>query len=714
MDQNQRREYLFQRDLELEKNMEKTIKDAQPKPKPDMTLKLLKPIKINTDLLTGTPEYQAQKQLSDLELDQQINNTIKQAIRTAENKTPEKYTNAVSQEMIDEYRKEVMKPIDIKGKKFLYRSVEVPPIAKPDDTPFYGIERTEGETRQLIEDLIDEIGDLEDDYDNNNDIKRRLEDVYTITTTAPAYDEAAKRAEYTGKTNAELINLIKFKGYTMPKAKNKANYVDKIVENEMRERGRSPADIRAQIDQIELDIQQIVSEIKRKNGRIKQIESNYKLQLQVEEENRLKKVEYENLQRQQNDELLNDFNRLNMGRTQLFREPNETEEDFYLRLVAMGNVEADPADIEKQIQTDILLKAKKNILEITNDESKAETVIKMLNTDERFQMNKFFPKIKKTYSDTFGINNKDMDANEISQFIQNQLVSGQALLTDKKPPPPVATSLAGMQPETKPDIEAQVRQFSLKQFDQIIDELNNQNPELKLLKGPRRDMVQQLNDAKLYNPENFRTILKLVDATAPTVDPLAFNLPAVPTGPPVVDPLAFNLPAVPTARAATGSGLKNQVLPQTVIFGKIALDLNKLFYQNVLSIKRHNGNKIIGHKNKRVSDNFVEIVFKMFDNKPITQSDLKNIKDEQMIYDNLIVQSGLHKSNKIPTTIEQTSEQMKNRLGLITGEIEAGNSNKSLLTELHELLFKMVRVHLISKTAATAYYKNLKDQYFTI
>ena len=79
MDQNQRREYLFKRDLELEKNMEKTIKDAQPKPKPDMTLKLLKPIKINTDLLTGTPEYQAQKQLSDLELEQEIHNTITNA-----------------------------------------------------------------------------------------------------------------------------------------------------------------------------------------------------------------------------------------------------------------------------------------------------------------------------------------------------------------------------------------------------------------------------------------------------------------------------------------------------------------------------------------------------------------------------------------------------------------------------------------------------------
>jgi len=105
---------------------------------------------------------------------------------------------------------------------------------------------------------------------------------------------------------------------------------------------------------------------------------------------------------------------------------------------------------------------------------------------------------------------------------------------------------------------------------------------------------------------------------------------------------------------------------------------------------------------------------KMFENKSISQSDLRNIKDEQMLYDNLIVQSGLHKSKKIPTNIEQTSEQMKHRLGLITGEIEAGNSNKSLLTELHELLFKMVRVHLISKSAATAYYKNIKDQFFTL
>ena len=133
-----------------------------------------------------------------------------------------------------------------------------------------------------------------------------------------------------------------------------------------------------------------------------------------------------------------------------------------------------------------------------------------------------------------------------------------------------------------------------------------------------------------------------------------------------------------------------------------------------MSIKQHNGHKILGHRNKRVSDNFVDVIFKMIDDKPRSQSDLKNIKDERLLYDNLIVQSGLHKSKSIPTTIEQTSQEMKNGLGLIVGEIEAGNSNKSLLAEVHELLFKMVRVHLISKSAATKYFNNLKTEFYTL
>jgi hypothetical protein len=209
MDQNQRREYLFQKNLDMESQMEKIIEDAQPKPKPEMKIKYAKPIIITRDLLTGTPEYQAQKQLSDLELEQEIHNTIKQAIRAADNKPPDKYTNAVTEGMINDYRKEVIKPIDIKGKKFLYRSVEVPPIPKPADTPFTGIERTEAEAQKAVEDLIDDINDLEDDYNDYVEIKRKLEDAYTASTTAPPYDETLRRAELTVLSNAVLTKTTK-------------------------------------------------------------------------------------------------------------------------------------------------------------------------------------------------------------------------------------------------------------------------------------------------------------------------------------------------------------------------------------------------------------------------------------------------------------------------------------------------------------------------
>jgi hypothetical protein len=267
-----------------------------------------------------------------------------------------------------------------------------------------------------------------------------------------------------------------------------------------------------------------------------------------------------------------------------------------------------------------------------------------------------------------------------------------------------------------------MKQFPKADFEQIIDELNAEDPSRNLLKGTVKEMVNQLNSADLYDASKFRTLLKMPNV-ATTVFPAVPTFPDVPTttsnNPLAADYVPPDIPKEQYDEYAElvgnlfGSGLKSQVFPQKFIFGKIAIDLNKLFYQNILSIKKHNGQKIIGHRNKKVSDNFIDVIFKMIDDKPITQSDLKNIKDERLIYDNLIVQSGLNKSKKIPTTIEQTSQEMKNRLGLLVGEIEAGNSNKKLLEELHELLFKMVRVYLISKSAATTYYNNIKKEFFS-
>jgi len=721
MNQNQRREYLRTRDLEMSKQMEKTIKDAQPKPKPDMTLKLLKPVLINSDLITGTPQYKAEKQLSDLLLAQQIENTVKLAMYAVEGKKQESMTSSVSQEMIDEYKKEIMKPVEIGGKKFLYSPVDMPKLPDPfDPKPLSDAPINEEDYQMRRAGILTFIETRKGDLEILEREKLELEDQFASGPVGPvAYDEADRLTDLSDKANypyGKLKEIIQkdFKS-KLPASRKTEDLIKKIIALERFTASKMTFDAKRIQDEIQAkkveitdaqrEIQDAIDDYNIEKGK-------YDAQQVEKEENRLNEIQYNNEKRQLAEELLSDFNRLNQGKMKISRDATETDDDFFIRLQKLGAIPVDQKDIEKEVQTAIFLKAKKNISELTSDLSKVETVVKMLDNAERFELNKIFPRIKKQYSESFGINNKDLDANEIAQFIKNELVTGQKLTTPSK------------ESQSK-DIKGKLRLFKKDQLILIINELNGDDPTLDLLTGfdsfKKEEMIAELESKGVFDRKKFKAMLKIPEdpkyPITPTKDPKLSGTAGAEefkeddedvdeeevveeVGKKVVD--------------GVGEGIKSHALPSTVPFGKIALDLNKLYYQNVLSIKRLNGNKIIGHRNKRVSDNFVDLIMKMFENKSITQSDLRNIKDEQMLYDNLIVQSGLHKSKKIPTNIEQTSEQMKNRLGLITGEIEAGNSNKSLLTELHELLFKMVRVHLISKSSATAYYKNIKDQFFTL
>jgi hypothetical protein len=153
---------------------------------------------------------------------------------------------------------------------------------------------------------------------------------------------------------------------------------------------------------VDNDIIYYVEEIKNLNEAFTNLKADYDQQDIIDEENRLKLMEFENKKLQVAQEALSDFNRLNQGKIEVARQSNETDDEFLARLKNMGNIFVDPADMEKQIITEILNKAKKNVLELTDDYGKAESVTRMLNNNERFQMNKAFPMIKKKYSESFG------------------------------------------------------------------------------------------------------------------------------------------------------------------------------------------------------------------------------------------------------------------------------------------------------------------------
>ena len=146
---------------------------------------------------------------------------------------------------------------------------------------------------------------------------------------------------------------------------------------------------------IELELDLLTGIAKKLEAKFLSIAHDYELQQEIEEENKLKLTEYENKKQQLAQDSLSEFNRLNRGKTEVVRQQNETDDDFLKRLKDMGNIFVDPADMNKQIETEILLKAKKNIMELTTDYDKAESVLRMLNNDERFQMNKMFHLLKK-------------------------------------------------------------------------------------------------------------------------------------------------------------------------------------------------------------------------------------------------------------------------------------------------------------------------------
>jgi hypothetical protein len=689
MNQNERREFLRNKDLEMSKQVYKIIKESQPIPPKDIQPLLLKPVYPNIEL-TGTPEYRANKQMTDLLLAQQLENTVADAMNALTGTQTVPTVNKVPQTMMDEYIK--ANEIDINAdQKTLYNPIQIPVVRKPVPKPLpfgklitqaeyenekgrlINLYEVEVEQRERILDAEDNITDLINDGNFGGVI---------------AFDEATRRDELNNKanykTNNDLNAFLQSLDPSIKPGRTRGDIINKIITFEKGENfGLGEVELKRSLADVQNDLLTNEQNILQSENDIKSYEALYQRQLKTIEENRITEKNYEAEVHQVAEELLDNFNLLNTGKIKIKREPGETDDELMKRIDNLSKAPVNPANVENQIKLKTFNTAKKNVLELTPERDKAETVVKSLDIAEQDALNKMFPKIKEEFKKNFGLNNKSLSDDDITQFIKNQITTGSTLFTA----PAVEPVVEEAKPAPKTDIGIAYLKLYTKQ-------LQKDRPELRLrILKTKPELIQQLVDKDAWNEDDIRGYIEYLK-TQPAE--------------------AVVMAEAQVAERLDGKGLKSQVFPQNFVFGKISIDLNKLFYQNILSIKQHNGHKILGHRNKRVSDNFIDVIFKMIDDKPISQSDLKNIKDERLLYDNLIVQSGLHKSKSIPTTIEQTSQEMKNRLGLIVGEIEAGNSNKSLLAEVHELLFKMVRVHLISKSAATKYFNNLKTEFYTL
>ena len=377
----------------------------------------------------------------------------------------------------------------------------------------------------------------------------------------------------------------------------------------------------------------------------------------------------------------------------LTRRDDETDEEYRQRLITNGQTVFDDKIAEDDENAIQLARAKNNLNKVVSDEGKISTIANKLTADDRYQYNKIAPTINKKIIDLYGFNNSLVSESEIAKMIRDLIgspnfvssaVRGADGAEETKEPDVVAPINSSYYPAshyTKPQIVAIAIATGVDQ------------------KGTKNQIYDRLKLANKLPPKGRAVDLSLaVGAPAPE-EPAAFE-PEPPAPPaPVYNP-------DPEIEGA-GLGVSHDRLPKIVQFGDYYISPRNLYYKNMLSIRSRTGKAINGLKDLKVSDAFVSAIMKILRGDVVRKHDIAMLSDkEQMAYDNLIYMSKLFKKHH--NNVDKTVQKMKERFAVLEGELEAGNTNKLIVEELHQLLHKMAKSNIITATDATNYWKGVK------
>ena len=157
-----------------------------------------------------------------------------------------------------------------------------------------------------------------------------------------------------------------------------------------------------------------------------------------------------------------------------------------------------------------------------------------------------------------------------------------------------------------------------------------------------------------------------------------------------------------------GFGIKTENMPEYIQFGIVLLSLHKLYYHNILAVKQHNIRlNIPGFKNVKVSDHFVKIILNMLEKKHPSVHEINRLSvNEKQIYDRLIHLAHLNKM--LPHTKDKTVSELKQRLKLIEGEIQAGNNSPLLTKELYQVVYSLKDFGILTQKDITSYLSQFK------
>jgi hypothetical protein len=167
-----------------------------------------------------------------------------------------------------------------------------------------------------------------------------------------------------------------------------------------------------------------------------------------------------------------------------------------------------------------------------------------------------------------------------------------------------------------------------------------------------------------------------------------------------------------TFKTTVGLGVfnKHDIPKEPVRYGRVYINLDKLYYKNLLSIKSLEGKVVQSFKNANVSNDFVNYIMKLIYKDTITESDYKKLSpDDISILDELNYLAGFEKERNLNK--KDIITELEKDLNLIIGSIEAGNNNPQMLEKVRTILMKLASFDAISLESARKYYKQLKTQF---
>lgn len=692
------------------------------------------PEDVDTTEFFSSPE--AELNARDLAIEAQLNKVSSNAIVYKLGWKPLKIKSDVTAEMIQEYQKEMMKPVEIGGHKYKYH-----PSAVNTDILEY-----------VPPVPLDEIRTPEE-INQAGVYSRRSAALIARNEALIAQLDAdgPRMAERYGR-EVESLNALGGKPAALARAEAKYLRDEGTRRERMAAAGNTIRDLEARIDAIRVGVEENDAKLARNSAESTRIKA--------ENRDKLKAVE-------------DDFNLLNRGKARMDRGDQETDEEYQRRLIETGALTYDEDAMEASADLEFREQLRNKMKEILRNTALISNAIKLLSGEEVFETVKQWERIKKAYLDVYGPFNPNVSEDDLKVFFLDMVAPSIDSLNSKYGPavPAAAAARVGVPStfgtpaeavvpprQTLTDAEVKKKTFLKGDLNTWVGTHYPELTENMKKANTKANQIAYLIREKLIVPARVAARDEVPRTFGPPAASSTF--PAVPRAEAAVDEdrqledlkrafeniyrreIASNAlyeavmasPSLSTFnnrihdrasdgydmsaflefRTKTGLGLRGTVghglqpikhaLPKLIDFGRVKISPTSLYYKNTLAIKHKSGNSLTGINNTRVSDQFVSIIMDLLKGKKPTLKDFSRLGiGEKQIYDQLIFMAGLSKD--VDNDFGSTKEHMKKRLQLVEGEIGAGNNNPDVKKELHSLLHKMAQCNMIGYDTAKKHYK---------